>query len=945
MMHRIRATLDQLRDAVQRHGGGLRGALTIASRSWRIVRTLGWVALIRRIAIPRQDGLPSIESPDSVVFPPALPLADVHLTIGIMVHAFYMDLLGEVAECLVNMPVPYRLMVSVRSSEDSDTVALRFAGLRNMRSLHVRVVPNRGRDIAPFLLDFREEILDLDLVCHLHTKKSLYTDREQQSWRHYLFRSLMGSQERIAWILGTFQAAPTLGMIYPETFHTLPWWAHTWLSNTENARALGARLGLSVDPLAYFDYPAGSMFWSRTQAIRPLLTLGLSRTEFPEETGQTDGTLQHAIERLFGQVVRQQGFSLGILASNGVNALRSEGERNWMAYFGTPIQQQIEFAAANARIVSFDLFDTLVTRPFLHASGARDYLAHCIDHTFDISNFAALRAQAEATARAITQRDVDITEIYAVLGKLPGMRGHDAKAIREFELETEARLLTPRHALLDSATALASAGKRVIAVSDMYLNDDDLRHVLPPPVVRVLKAIRVSCVTGWRKDSGQAWHQLPALEDVPPDHWLHIGDNEHADVQLPLAAGYIGPVHVMRPASLFEVVPALRPLRPSSHLRSRWQDQLWLGLLANHFSDLADRTPKAFGRSLTIDSPDAFGYTVIGPVLLDTVTWLGRLALGPQPRQLLFLSREGYLLLRAFQRVQAVDPLMAAVAANYLLASRRATNTPSLHAVEDLLVIFQAPYTGPLDELLRARLGDQVATTVIDQLGEAAGHAEVYLPEMAATLVDRLRPVATEILHIAQVEREAYLAYWHSIRTAGPEPIVADIGYAATIQSRLAIMTGTPLHGAYLAVRAGAAPLRGGSITARYHDGRTSKTLAAVMQHHLLLESVLTSPDGQFSHFEVSSTGLKPRYGIRSTTDAWPVIADVHAGALRFVDDVCAVTGAETSRVAFDPVHVQQPLHCLGTGQWRLGGWAHALHVEDRYTGRGQVPVATTKPW
>ena len=942
-MNRLASIVTLARAVVRRHGGGWIGLQTVTLRSLRVVRALGWKGLLRRMHALRQSPQP-LSSPDSLTFPPASPLEQVRLEVGVMVHAYYTEMLDELAGDLLHIPVPYVLMVSVVDAPAATAVTRRFKSLPNVRALHVRVVPNRGRDIAPFLLDFRNEILALDLICHIHTKKSHYTGSEQVEWRRYLLSALLGGQHRIAWILGMFQAMPELGMIYPDTFATTPWWAHTWLSNADRARELGTRLGLGIDPLAYFDYPLGSMFWARTQALRPLFSLDLSRGDFPPELGQTDGTTQHAIERLLGHVVRHQGMALGILTTSGANHLRSEGERNWTAYFGTTLAERIAFAAVEANCISFDLFDTLVTRPFLHPSGARAYLGHLIEQAFGLSNFVALRELAETLAVTDSGRDACSTAIYAAMANLPELRGHDVTAIREFELATEARLLKPRHALLDAAHAQVRAGKRVIAVSDMYLDAADLRRVLPAPVTDVLRDIYVSCDTGWRKDSGEAWRRLPEQMGISPARWLHVGDNEHSDVQLPLALGFIGPAHAMRPSALFDVVPALRPLRPTPDLLRQWPDQLWLGLLANHFSALADHSPEAFGPQLVIETPETFGYSVLGPLLLDYCTWLAGMARETGNRPLLFLSREGHVLLRAFRRLQQAAPHLAALRASYLLVSRRAVNTPSLRAIDDLAPVFAAPYTGPLHALLRARLGERVAEAVSRQLGPSMMAAEVYLPDMGTTLVERLRPAAAAILDIAREERETYLAYW-SAQVGGDTALVADIGYAATIQARLAQVTGATLHGAYFAVRQAAQHAGIGQVSARFHNGCRGDDGAPspVMRHHLLLEAVITAPEGQFSHFRPSPEGPLPVHFPNAPSPAsWAVIERVQAGALQFIDDICSVTGRDTGQLSFDPIHVQQPLYCVGSGRWRLGDWARTLSVEDHYTGRGDVPTLDT---
>lgn len=934
---------------IDRHGGGWLGVRTLLARSYRVLRAIGWRGFASRIRASRQTVPAAPVWPEQVHFPPATALDQCTLSVGIMAHVFYTDLLDELATDLSRMPAPYVLMVSVMDEAAKETTLAAFTQLPNLRTLHVRVVPNRGRDIAPFLLDFREEILALDLIGHIHTKKSLYSGSEQDQWRRYLLDALLGTREQIGWILGMFQAMPSLGMVYPENYVAVPLWAHTWLSNVEQARELAARLGIGIDTHAYIDYPAGAMFWARTEMLRPLFALDLQRKDFPPEEGQTDGTTQHAVERLLSQLLRKQDGVLGLIPADGSNRLRSEGERNWTSYFSASPQQRMAFAAIDAQIVSFDVFDTLVTRPFLHPSGARDYLAHLVEKRHGVPDFTLLRGQSEASARKRYGHDVDNTRIYAAMACMPQLQGKSIEAIQQLELACERQWLQPRAAILEAAQTLSDSGKLVVGVSDMYLDTAELRQVLPTAVNTLLQRIHVSCETGWRKDSGDAWRELPTMEGVSPKHWMHVGDNEHADVQLPQAMGFIHPVHTLRPSALLDVVPALRMLRPPAHVRDRWQDQLWLGLLVNHFTGLADRHPEEFAQQLTLARPETLGYTVLGPLLLDYSSWLGRMALEEGIDQLLFLSREGYALERAFRRLQAACPALDAIKTSYLRVSRRAVNTPTLHAIEDLASIFKAPFTGALETLLQARLGTNVAAAASRQLGNTVLQGQVFLPEMSEKLIDLLRPAAEAILDIAAAERETYLAQWAGQVGQG-SVIVADIGYAGTIQTQLSLLIGRTLGGAYFAVKPTVVQtdIHQGWARARFHDGRNEGTCESpVMQHHLVLEAILTAPDGQFSHFEQGPEGPVPVHLPNAAgTQRWDLIERIQNGAMRFIDDACAVTAEDSLELAFDPCHVQQPLHAVGSGQWRLGEWARALQVEDHYTGHGDVAtlMATTSP-
>mgnify|MGYP001994923773 CR=1 FL=1 len=50
------------------------------------------------------------------------------------------------------------------------------------------------------------------------------------------------------------------------------------------------------------------MFLARTDALRPLVSLGLRLDDFELEAGQVDGTLSHALERWVGVAAQSQGY-------------------------------------------------------------------------------------------------------------------------------------------------------------------------------------------------------------------------------------------------------------------------------------------------------------------------------------------------------------------------------------------------------------------------------------------------------------------------------------------------------------------------------------------------------------------------------------------------------------------------------------------------------------
>jgi GT2 family glycosyltransferase len=235
-------------------------------------------------------------------YPPAV-LAEPP-RIAAVCHMFHPEVAEEALAHLRNIPFPADVFVSTDTEEKRAALAAVFAPWEQ-GSVEVRVLPNRGRDIAPKLVGFRDAHDRYDRVLHLHSKRSKHADF-LSPWRTYLYETLLGSPAVVRSVFEAFERLPRLGMVAPQHFEPVRRWLD-WSGNFGAARALAARMGIDLRPDAALDFPSGSMFWARTAALRPLLDLRLSFDEFPEEAGQVDGTPAHAIERLYFHVCERAG--------------------------------------------------------------------------------------------------------------------------------------------------------------------------------------------------------------------------------------------------------------------------------------------------------------------------------------------------------------------------------------------------------------------------------------------------------------------------------------------------------------------------------------------------------------------------------------------------------------------------------------------------------------
>lgn len=247
----------------------------------------------------------------------------------IILHAYYEDLAKAMLEQTFGAferiaNVSFDLVITTDQkgkAKDIKTWILNSGYSKNL--LEVVCLPNRGRNVAPFLIACKKYIKDQDLILHLHTKKSPH-DPNLNEWNDYLTNTLVGSSENLKSILAMFEV-DNLGLVFAG-HHKSVYGLRNWGYDFNKAQHILSQSGIWINADDALDFPTGMMFWARPDALRSLFELDLMQSDFDPEQGQIDGTLAHSIERSINHFVELHGYKTQSVIS--ADKIESHGGAN-----------------------------------------------------------------------------------------------------------------------------------------------------------------------------------------------------------------------------------------------------------------------------------------------------------------------------------------------------------------------------------------------------------------------------------------------------------------------------------------------------------------------------------------------------------------------------------------------------------------------------------------
>lgn len=291
------------------------------------------------------------------------------------------------------------------------------------------------------------------------------------------------------------------------------------------------------------------------------------------------------------------------------------------------LQKPEEFAAALAEydIISFDVFDTLLFRPFSRPEDLFQLLGARLGYP----NLKPLRVEAERQARqrsSSPSREVTLEEIWDILSLETGIP--KTEGMRE-EIRLEKQCCFPNPYMLAVVEELGRRGKTMIASSDMYLSADNLRDLLEQCGFRGFSQYFVSSEYKKAKHDGSLYG-LIRQEMGTGLFFAHVGDHEGSDLRQAVNHGFTGFLYP-------NVNAAGAPYRPEA--LSTVTGSIFRGIVNAHIHNGLSRFSREY----------EYGFLYGGLFAVGYCRFIQSCRKKHGIEKLLFLSRDGYLLQRVYR--------------------------------------------------------------------------------------------------------------------------------------------------------------------------------------------------------------------------------------------------------------------------------------------------------
>ncbi len=401
--------------------------------------------------------------------------------------------------------------------------------------------------------------------------------------------------------------------------------------------------------------------------------------------------------------------------------------------------------------VSFDIFDTLIFRPFSEPTD----LFYLLGDKLGVMDFKRIRMEMEYKARQNrfkVHKDYEVTllEIWELMEKEIGI---SAEIGMQAEMELEMQYCYANPFMQKVFAELQKHKKNMIVISDMYLSEVFLSEMLEQKGYIGIKHVYVSNEYRKSKASGELF-AFAVKECQLSNLRIHVGDNVHSDVKMAKKYGFASCYYpnVNKDSNKYRAYD-MSPIIGGAYR----------GIVNNHL----------YNGLYTYSMEYEYGFIYGGLFVTGYCAFIHAYCVKNQIDKILFLSRDGEILKKVYEKMYPQEET------EYVFWSRRAATKLLAvcdkydfyrrfvyHKVNQNTLIEKVLCSADLDELVKElppKLKEQCLTS-----------------ENVEQLKQFLEQHWQKVLDIYEAEHKLANAYFTRVLSECKTAVAVDIGWAGS---------------------------------------------------------------------------------------------------------------------------------------------------------------------
>ena len=509
----------------------------------------------------------------------------------------------------------------------------------------------------------------------------------------------------------------------------------------------------------------------------------------------------------------------------------------------------------DTKIISFDVFDTLVERPFSEPTDLFFLLTDEFNQgTSAYVDFTELRISAERSCRekkalsCPSAEDITLDEIYDELAETTVLSKERLMQLKVREQELEVQFCKARKAGKMFFDLANDAGKQIIICSDMYLPKSTVEKILRKEGYIGYKKLYLSSEILLTKATGNLYKFVQKdLNFKKASEIMHIGDNWNSDVEKAKKNGW-------QADHLTKATDILKNYNPGVYSgegyhriwgRNGQQADYWesvnafsglrnvVGLTANRF--FANPFVSVNPQSDFNADPNYIGYFCLGTHLLAVCEWALKIAKERRIPTIHFVARDGYVIKKAFDLLNDSN-----THSNYIRLSRKALILADVNSAEDLYSLYRKINVTHVSPKKLTEYFSPIIAIDTSMMASVLKKHKIFYERDFKTVSEYKKCIKVfidDILDLSLLPSYHAELQHYFAGIIQPGDYIFDVGYSGRPEAALSNILGFPVGSLYIHVNSDVAKKRQNQYQCPSECFYGNKPcITGVMREHLLME-------------------------------------------------------------------------------------------------------------